>query len=246
MKSIILAAGLASRLRPLTEARPKCLLELHGRAIMDYQLATLSAVGVTDVTVITGHMGDKIRDAMGSRVNYATYEDYEKTNNLYTMHACADLLDDECIVMFSDVLIPEAAMRKLVETPDDFALLVDTSRVLAGTMRIQVDDNGITDLGGHIPVDYGIGNFVGIAKYSKAGAAMLRDEIARMVAEGGHEQVYYVQALPRLARTGTAVRPVEIGTPWLEVDDASEYAAAKNETFYLGAQDGGTSRTGTE
>jgi len=233
MKAVILAAGLASRLRPLTEARPKCLLELHGQMIIDYQLAVLRSADITEVVVIVGHMGDKIRDAIGERVNYATYADYEKTNNLYTLHACAEHLDDDCVVMFSDVLIPEPAMQKLVGTPDDFALLVDTRQVLAGTMRIKVADGGITDLGGHIPVDAGIGNFVGIAKYSRAGAEKLRGEMQRMVDESGHEQEYYVQALPRLAAAGLRITPLEIGTPWLEVDDVNDYAKAKEQTFYM-------------
>ena len=46
MKAIILAAGLASRLGPLTETHPKCLLELHGRSVMDYQISVLSAAGI--------------------------------------------------------------------------------------------------------------------------------------------------------------------------------------------------------
>ncbi len=236
MKAIILAAGLASRLRPLTEILPKCLLELHGRTVMDYQIDVLRAAGIDDVLVITGHMGERIQEAMGDRVRYTSYADYASTNNLYTLHACAEHLDDSCIILFSDVLLSASAMQSLAESSEDFSLLVDTSRVLAGTMRIVRDDRGITDLGGHIPTEVGIGNFVGIAKFSKRGALLLRQELSRMVEEGGHEQDYYVQALPRLAAAGEVIEPMEIQSPWCEIDDADDYAAAKEENFYVMAE----------
>lgn len=235
MKAIILAAGLASRLRPLTEALPKCLLPLNDSLVMNYQLDVLSSAGVDDVIVITGHMGDEIKKVIGDRVRYATYPDFAKTNNLYTLHACREHLDSACIILFSDVLLTGSAMQKLVASSDDFALLVDTSRVLAGTMRIVGDERCITDLGGHIQPVNGIGNFVGIAMFSDRGAKLLGSEMEQMVNEGGHEQDYYVQALPRLAAAGEQIKPIEIDSPWLEIDDADDYQAAKQATFYTSA-----------
>jgi len=114
--------------------------------------------------------------------------------------------DDDCVVLFADVLLADTAMQRLVDCPDDFALLVDTSRVLPGTMRILTGERGVMDLGGHIPPETGEGNFVGIAKFSARGAEFLRREIEAMVAEGGHDNEYFVQALPRLAARGERIR----------------------------------------
>lgn len=235
MKAIILAAGVSSRLLPRTEVVPKCLLELHGKKLLDYQLASIGACGIDDVIIILGHMGDTIREAANGRAGFAEFPGFMETNNLYTLHHCRDLLDDDCLILFADVLLADGALRKLSESKEDFALLVDTTRVLPGTMRILTDDGGITDLGGHIPPEAGEGNFVGIAKFSARGAGALKHELEAMVDEGGHEQEYFVQALPRLAARGESIAPVEIGLAWLEIDDEADYLAALDRDFYVHA-----------
>lgn len=237
MKAIILAAGSSSRLLPRTETLPKCLLELHTHRILDLQLDNLNACGISEVTIVVGHMGDKIRKAAGNRVEYAEFPNHSAFNNLYTLYSCRHLLEDDCIILFADVVTTPGALVKLAGMEDDFALFVDTTRVLDGTMRITTGENGILDLGSHIPSHQGDGNFVGIAKYSARGASLLKTEIATMVDEGGHEQNYYVQALPRLARRGERIAPVEIEAPWLEIDDEADFQAALNQDFYLRPQD---------
>ncbi|MEX0694489.1 MAG: phosphocholine cytidylyltransferase family protein [Rhodospirillales bacterium] len=233
MKAIILAAGLSSRLHPLTLEIPKCLLPLHGKTVMEHQLGALASAGISDVTVIVGFLADVVRQSIGDRVDYARYERFRETNNLGTLHHCRKLLDDDCLVLFADVLLAADALSRLARHPADFALLVDRTRVLENTMRIQTESGGIVDLGGHIPAREGEGNFVGIAKYSKAGAVALADELEAMIAEGGHEDKYYVQALPRLVKKGAVIEPVDIHAPWLEIDTNAEYEAAIKADFYL-------------
>src|SRR5687768_7452561 len=61
MRAVILAAGLGSRMLPHTESRPKCLLKIGGHSILEYQLAALRQCGISDVVIVLGHQGDKIR-----------------------------------------------------------------------------------------------------------------------------------------------------------------------------------------
>ena len=100
-------------------------------------------------------------------------------------------------------------------------------------MRVLIENRAITDIGGHIPAALGQGNFIGIAKFSRAGAVRLSAELEAMAAEPGHEQEYYVQTLPRLARQGQTITPVEIGAQWLEIDTGGEYEDALALDFYV-------------
>jgi L-glutamine-phosphate cytidylyltransferase len=236
LKAIILAAGLSSRLHPRTLEVPKCMLPLHGKSVMEHQLTALECAGIKSTTVIVGFMAEVIRQSIGNRVSYATYDRFRETNNLGTLHHCRALLDDDCLVMFADVLLTPEALAKLANHRADFALLVDRTRVLENTMRIQTKQGGIVDLGGHIPASEGEGNFVGIAKYSKSGAKALADELDVMIREGGHENKYYVQALPRLVSRGAVIEPVDIDSPWLEIDTNGEYEAAIAADFYIPAK----------
>jgi choline kinase len=233
MKAIILAAGMGQRLGPVAIERPKCLLKLRGETIVSRQLKLLAAHGVSDVTIVTGHLGEKIRAALGDRVSYAVYPDYAGTNNLMTLHHCRDLLEGDALILFSDVLTEARAIGRCIASPHDFALLVDLGVNRPDTMRVKRTNGLIADIGSHISVPEGDGNFIGIAKFSAAGTQRLRQELQDMVRERGFEGAYYTQALPRLASAGCSVNAVPLdGARWFEIDSQADYESALEETFY--------------
>lgn len=234
MKAIILAAGCGTRLHPITLDRPKCLLEVRGRSLLHHQLDLLAACGVEEITVVIGYQGEKIRNAFGDRLGYWEYPGYAFTNNLYTLHHARHLLAGDTLVLFSDVLVTQARLEACVRSPADFALLVDTDHNYPGTMRVRRRGDHVVDIGGHIPPSEGDGNFIGIAKFSAAGAARLRGELEAMAATGGHRGDYYTAALPRLAAAGTPISVVPMaGAPWIEIDDLETYEAACQMDFWL-------------
>lgn len=61
-QAIILAAGMGTRLRPLTDDKPKCLVEVNGISILEKTLNNLKQIGVEKVTIITGYLHNKIQD----------------------------------------------------------------------------------------------------------------------------------------------------------------------------------------
>lgn len=234
MTAIILAAGLGSRLAPSTDGRPKCLLPLHGRSILEWQLVLLEGCGIENITIIVGYRAESIRAVAGTRAAYATYPLFAHTNNLHTLQACGHTLAGDVVILFADVLIERAALERCLASPGDFVLLVDTARRLPDTMRVRLVDGLVKDIGAHVSVEEGQGNFVGIAKFSARGAARLRGELDRMVREGGFEAAYYTEALPRLAAQGERISIREIGAErWREIDHEADYRLALAERFYV-------------
>jgi choline kinase len=234
MNAIILAAGLGSRLRPVSGDLPKCLVDLRGKTLLQRQLDLLEACNIRETTVVVGHQADSIRAAVKGRVRFAEYPYYEQTNNLHTLQYCGQLLSTDSLVLFADVLVETEAMRRCIESPHDFSLLVDLANARADTMRIRLADDLIVDLGSHIPVDEAHGNFIGIAKFSQRGAIQLRRELDRMVEEMGFERFYYTGALPRLASAAESIHPIPVGpSRWFEIDGPTDYQHALKEAFYL-------------
>jgi choline kinase len=235
VKAIILAAGTGSRISALTGGRPKCLLSLHGRTILEWQLAALAACGIRDVTILVGHQADAIRAVAGTGVRYELYPHYARTNNLHTLQHCGHALTgDDVVVLFADVLIEQAALAGCVESAEDFALLVDPTQRLSDTMRVRLHDGVVADIGAHIPVDEADGNFVGIARFSEMAARLVRAELDGMVLDGGWERAYYTAALPRLAAKGESIRIVAVGPGrWREIDNDVDYGRAREERFYV-------------
>ena len=165
MKAIILAAGQSSRLYPLTKETPKCLLELErGISIIDVQISMIQNLGINDIVVVTGFEYMKIKRKLKNTVRYLHYKNYKKTNNLFTLNEISEELNSDILILFSDVIISFELLKKCVNSNDDFNLLIDEENVSDKTMRVKIKNNWVTDLGSHISVENGDGNFIGIAK----------------------------------------------------------------------------------
>lgn len=234
MKAVILAAGLGSRVSGLTSGKPKCLLELHGKSILRYQLDLLAACDITEVTIITGFGAELIESQVKESASLVYYPNFASTNNLLTLHYCRQLLDGEVLLLFADVLLTRKALQDCVSCPADFALLVDSSQCREGTMRVRLYENSVTDIGPHIKTAEGQGNFVGVARFSARGSKLLAAELDQIVAMRECSAAYYTDALASLSAKDHRLECVSIdGNSWLEVDTEDDYLTARSQRFYL-------------
>lgn len=228
VKAIILAAGRSSRLYPITLEKPKCLLELGGKPIIQWQIETLRKIGISDIVVVVGYKKEVIMDQVGDEVRYRTYEDFSKTNNLHTLHHVRDELDQDCLILFSDILADLPVLEKVSKTQNNFTLLVNTRQVRDDTIRIVKQGGGISRVGSHLSVEESDGNFLGICKLSKKGGGMLSTQMKKMV--HGHHSDYFTLAIDQLAIKDIPIFAVELGNyTWIEVDTENDLLRAREQ-----------------
>jgi choline kinase len=234
MKAIILAAGVSSRLYPLTLDKPKCLLEIGGKKIIDRQIEAIRSTGIADILVVVGYQKEALIAEIGNKVRYREYQDYATTNNLHTLWSVRDELDDDFMCFFSDVLFTSDVIAEVVECAEDFCLIIDTSRILKGTMRVRLENGRLIGIGNQISVEAASGNFIGIAGFSRKGAGQLLTQMERMLV--GHENDYYTIAINELAMRGVNIGYVEVGyRKWTEIDNEADLDdARKNHAFWEG------------
>nr|WP_276326856.1 phosphocholine cytidylyltransferase family protein [Bradyrhizobium valentinum] len=119
-KAVILAAGFGSRLRPLTDLRPKPLVEVNGTPILYNALRNLEAVGVKEVTIVVGYRKDDIQYACGSRfgeleIKYVESSVFDRTGSAYSLWLARDTLrSGNCFLLEGDVFFEENALRYLM------------------------------------------------------------------------------------------------------------------------------------
>ncbi len=227
-RAIILAAGLSSRLYPVTNVQHKTMLELGGgRRIIDVQLDFLERLGITDRVVVTGHAAEALESHVAGRGTTRRYANFAAHGNLHTLHSVRDLLEGRVLVAFADLVAGFPLWERVAKSTADFGLLVDEGRTIPGTMRTLGDGGTVTDLGPHIPVDEGKGTYVGLAAFSPAATRLLRDQLDAMVDLPAWENCVFTYALAELAKQGHSMAslPTE-GEPWIEVDDAADYEVA--------------------
>jgi choline kinase len=122
-KGVILAAGRGSRMRDLTQERPKCLVEVGGQTLLDRQLAGFRRSGITDIGIVTGYRRELlVRDGV-SEFHNARWAD---TNMVYSL-ACARAWLERypCVVSYSDIFFEPSAVASLVACPAPFAITYD-------------------------------------------------------------------------------------------------------------------------
>ena len=232
MKAIILAAGKSSRLYPLTKENPKCLLEISkGLSIIEFQISILNELGINDIHIVTGFKSNKIKDRLKDTVEYHYYDNYKNTNNLHTLNFISDELDDDILILFSDVIISKKLLSICKQSKDDFNLLIDKNNVTDKTMRVLIKNKLIVDLGAHISVIEGDANFIGIAKYSNNGALILKKMINKICDDKKYINEYYTIALTELAKIGGDINFTSNNARhyWNEVDFLEDFIQVKKD-----------------
>ena len=101
-------------------------------------------------------------------------------------------------------------------------------------MRVVIRDDKINDIGSHIVPENGDGNFIGIAKFSRAGSVLLKNNIKHLSQNGMYINDYYTKSIAKLAMDGQYIAPIAVdGLPWMEIDTYDEFERAKKEDFYV-------------
>jgi dTDP-glucose pyrophosphorylase len=132
VKGIVLAAGEGTRMRPLTADRPKGLVEVAGRPLLSHCFEALLDVGVTELVVVVGYRGGRIRDHYGNRfegVPVTYVRQAERTGSAHALLAAADHVDGDAVVMNGDNVCAanlDAVVERHRDADADATLLVET------------------------------------------------------------------------------------------------------------------------
>ncbi len=231
-RAIHLAAGQGTRLRPITDDRPKPLVELAGKSLLERNVDTLTAAGVDDQVVVTGYRADQIRN-----LGYETVhnEIYDETEMVYSLFCAEDHFPDDrdLLISYGDILYSESVVADLLTCDAPMCVVVDNEwrdlwerrfeYPLEDAETLAVDDNDtITEIGAK-PDGYGDieGQFIGLLKvrhdYIDQFTSTFRD-----LSDNGSTAVEMTAFIQHLIDSGWTVRSVPIEGNWLEVDTIAD------------------------
>lgn len=237
-KAIIIAAGMGKRMNHLTVDKPKCLLDIEGKSIMERQIETLRLCGINDIAVIRGYQGGKINF---SNLDYYENSDYQNNNILNSLFCAEPAMSEDFIVSYSDILYDQGVVKKLLEDQHDIAVIVDTDwreyyqgRIGHPTTeaeKVILENDRVVKIGKKIGAEGAAGEFIGLAKFSGQGVEMLKQEFQRVkdkyAGKPFHEAVIFEKAyltdmFQELIDRGADVYPVLIQKNWWEMDTAED------------------------
>ena len=233
MKAVILAAGVGSRLQPLTDTTPKGLVPVGGQPMIWYALDAFRRSGITDVVVVTGHLHDQVQAyvAQAQVACQVVYNPrYDTANNYYSLLVAEEILAGEAFVKVdSDLVFRPSVLTRMLSAEGDLCIAVDQGVQLGHEeMKVQLDPEArIVGVSKKLDPATCAGESIGMERVSAALFPVLFDELRQMDAES-FTDAYYEDAYHRLARRGGCdIRPVDVtGLDWAEIDNAKDLAHA--------------------
>ena len=240
MKALILAAGFGKRLQPITNTIPKSMVTVNGTPLLCNALNNVTALGISEIGIVVGHMADYIRDHIGDEwngvpVRYFENERYLTTNNVVSLYKAAEFCDDDMLMLECDIYYHKEMLEKLLAGGGDCSILVSPFNPLTmdGTV-IRVDGDKALELilgkWQEEGFDYSdTRKTVNMYRFSKE---FVRDKympLIRWYVESMGENSYYEKVLGSLMYYRECdFRIVEVPEEmWCEVDDADDLARAR-------------------
>lgn len=235
MKAIILAAGRGSRMKDLTEERPKCLVELRGKALLDWQLEALRAAGITEIAIVTGYK----RELLASRGMVEFHNERWAETNMVSSLACAQewLQAEPCIVSYSDIFYSPMAVQSLMTCAASLAVTYDPNWLELWTQRFGdplldaetfrlTPEHTLAEIGNKpTSVDEVQGQYMGLLRFTPEGWA----EVLRIRSGLTSEQcdkMHMTGTLQKVIDAGrVAIAAVPYIGEWGEVDSAEDLAS---------------------
>jgi choline kinase len=255
-QAIIVAAGRGRRLGENTAEIPKCMVRVHGQPILHWQLQAFAAAGIREVTLVRGYLGNRI-DPGKFPVRFVENPEWERNNILASLMYATDEFAGGFYFSYCDIVYAPSVVARLAEAarnPASASLIVDRrwadayqgrtlhpvseAELTAVTSGGPAQAERVVQVGkGAVPADQAVGEFIGLAHFSPAGAAALTKTWREALGANGLDapfgraktlrQAYLTDALNAMAGAGERLAPVFINGEWREIDTQQDLAAAE-------------------
>jgi len=247
MRLIILAAGQGTRLRPLTDTRPKCLVELNGLSLLDWQVQTARKVGIEDIIIVGGYMAEQLARP---GVKVILNPEFATTNMVYTLFCVESEFGDGFVLSYGDIAYSHHVLQRLLNHTAQISVVVDRlwrdywelrfEDPLKDAESLRIDADGNIQSIGQIEnqIDRIEAQYIGLMAFRNSGVDVLRQtyDVARQADRAGEipfnsgrslRQLFMTDLLQGMINMGYPVKPVPVDGEWVEIDSLHDLDLAE-------------------
>ena len=246
-KTLIVAAGLGSRLKNHTENLPKCMLDFGGKTLLERQIQAYKDCGINNITVVRGYKKNKINY---KNLNYVNNTDYVNNNILNSIFYGEEVINGNIIIAYSDILFESRVVKRLMESDHDISVVVDIDwrgyyvgrkdHPLSEAENVIFDSNNEVVKIGKIATEKEEvhGEFIGMMKLTHRGAEIFKQNFHRVKKLFWNkpfqrskifQKAYLTDMIQELVDVGIKVHCVIIERDWKEIDTVEDYQKALKE-----------------
>ena len=243
-KSLIIAAGLGSRLKDKTKNIPKCMLDFGGKTLLQRQLSSYMKCGIDSISLVRGYKKDKINY---KDIRYFYNDDFKNNNILNSIFYAEEVINGNIIISYSDILFEPFVVKRVLDSDHDISVVVDIDwrnyyinrkeHPLAEAENVIFNSNNEVIKIGKIASEKEEvhGEFIGMIKLNNRGCEIFKKNFHRVKKKFWNkpfqranffQQAYLTDMIQELVDTGVKVHCVIIERGWKEIDTVEDYKKA--------------------
>lgn len=231
---VILAAGMAKRLRPLTDERPKCLLTVGERSLLQRTVDAIIEAGIQEIVVVTGYRAQMIRDFLTDyyptiTIHFIDNPDYAHNNNIFSLWLTRPYTEGRDFLLLDSDILFDPQIIPAVLKEEGSALAMNRHKLGEEEIKVIADaDNRVEEISKVCSIEKAVGESVGIEKMTAEYSSALFCELEQMIEREGLIDIFYERAFERLIPQGHTFRIVDTTRFFsIELDTVEDFENAK-------------------
>lgn len=232
--ALILAAGLGTRLAPITDDRPKAMVPVNGKPILLKQIENLKQNGIVDITIVSGYKADvleKIVHGLHPEVKVIKSPNYATTNNMYSAYLGMKAMFPDGIyktfyLMNGDVFYDASVLCALEKNASNNLIVVDVGRYMEESMKVVETNGRLVAISKQIAPEEALGCSIDVYKFGPDGGAAFFKRCCDYIIEK-KELTKWSEVALNDALTDVAFHACPIDGRWVEIDNFEDLANAE-------------------
>lgn len=234
MKALILAAGLGTRLAPLTNDRPKSLVPVNGKPILFKQIENLHENNISDVTIVSGYKSEVLKQAVNAhwqKIKIVESVNYATTNNMYSAYlGIKSMFPDgefeQFLMMNADVFYDSSVITSLLHNSASNSIVVDIGRYIEESMKVIEKKGSIIEISKQIAPETALGCSIDVYKFSAEGGRAFYNRCIEYI-EVKKELKMWSEVALNEALSDVTFKACPLNGRWLEIDNHDDLAEAE-------------------
>jgi L-glutamine-phosphate cytidylyltransferase len=230
MQAVILAAGMGSRLNPMTGGGSKALVDIGGRPLLLHQLEALADHGIGPVLVLVGHEAQALQAVIGDRAEVMLNERFAETNSLYSLWLARHWIKGPFLLLNCDLFFDPRILDELIGQSGNVLAYDSTSSRGREQTKVAIKARRVVDLGKDLPPSSASGESLGLLKFDAEGSLAMLSTADHLITEG-HENAWVIAATRAVCQQVTIQGLNVAGHAWTEIDFPYDLDVARREVW---------------
>lgn len=244
MKAVILSAGQGKRLLPLTAENPKCLLNIEGQSIIEWQIGELAKCGIDRISVVAGYHADRVEQLLARRYDPRRVEvlynpTYCWADNLFSCWVARHEMGEKFVLLNGDTLFEAAVLDGLLDAPVHPVTVVTYQKPHydADDMKVSLDGERLVNIGKKLASDRIDAESIGMILFREKGPMIFRSALEHAMRDASASKKWYLSVIAQMARSMPIWTFSANGHQWCEVDFPADLKQAQRVVRAISASD---------